>query len=305
MIQKSRRKKIRDDIFYYIVLGMVKLLRMIPRRTSIFLMRAIGRLVHFFAGNVRRRTVSHLHRAYGSEKTSSEIKKIARGVFLHFSTTLADIIRMPNILKSGLDKMITAEGIQHLDQALAPGKGAIMITAHFGNWELLGAWLAKKGYPLKVVGTALHDPRLDRIVVGIRNQAGYYNIARGKATREILRWLKEGNPVGMLIDQDTKVQGTFVRFFDQPTYTPTGAAQLARKLNLPIIPVFMRLTEDFNYHIECMPPLDQARTENEEQDIIDNTQKCSDIYETIIRRFPAQWVWMHKRWKTTPENPVP
>ena len=120
----------------------------------------------------------------------------------------------------------------------------------------------------------------------------------------ILRALKKGHSVGMLIDQDTKVQGVFVDFFGKPAHTPTGPSVLARKLDLPIIPIFMYMKDDLTYHLECQPPLELIKTSNQEKDIKDYTQKCSDAYEAIIRRYPEQWVWMHKRWKTQPQSEV-
>ncbi|MBU0731187.1 MAG: lysophospholipid acyltransferase family protein [Proteobacteria bacterium] len=305
MPNKTLHKRIRDDLFYLLILFQVKLLRLLPRTIAMGIMRTMGRLLFCTARRAKKRTIKHLTMAFGDEKTPEEIQNLARGVFLHFTSALADIIRMPNLLKSGLDELITAEGIENLDAALSGGKGAMMITAHFGNWELLGAWLAKNGYPMSVVGTSLYDPRLDKIIVETRKLAGNNFIARGKDTREIIRWLKKGKLIGMLIDQDTKVRGVFVDFFGKPTYTPTGAAELARKFKLPIVPIFMRMNDDFTYHIECGKALHQNYSDDPEQDIIDITQKCSDTYEEIIRRHPTQWVWMHQRWKTTPENPIP
>ena len=104
-------------------------------------------------------------RRHATSKSALEISQLAHRVFLHFFTAAAHFIRLPNIIKTGINNLITVEGIEHLDQALAPGRGALMITAHFGNWELLGAWLAQNGYPLNVVGTSLFDDRLDKIIV--------------------------------------------------------------------------------------------------------------------------------------------
>ncbi len=265
------------------------------------MMRLVGRLLFQILGRERRRTVRHLTVAYGEEKSEKEIQAMAKQVFLHFITTIVDLIQMPKLLNKGLDHLITSEGMEHINKAMASGRGTIMITGHFGNWELLGAWLVRHGIPLKVVGTTLYDPRLDKIVVETRNCAGYTNIPRGKGTREIIRSLKEGAAIGMLIDQDTRVQGDFVNFYGKPTYTPTGPAVLARKFNIPIIPIFMWMRDDFTYHIECGKPLALVKTDNGENDIVTNTQKCSDTYEQIIRRFPTQWAWMHQRWKTKPD----
>jgi KDO2-lipid IV(A) lauroyltransferase len=153
---------------------------------------------------------------------------------------------------------------------------------------------------MKAVGTALFDPRLDKLLIEIRTSAGNTAITRGKATRDIIRALKKGEAVGILIDQDTKSEGVFVNFFGRPAHTPSGPAILARRLDVPIIPVFMYLNSEMHYELECLPPLPQVRTTDEAADITTNTQKISDVYEAMIRRFPEQWVWMHKRWKTRP-----
>jgi KDO2-lipid IV(A) lauroyltransferase len=295
-------RKIRDDLFYLLVVSFIGLLRLLPRRVALALLRSLGRLAFALASGPRHRAIEHLTMVYGDQKSPAEIKELARRVFIHFATAAADFVRIPVIIKQGINRLVSASGIEHLDRAFATGDGLLMITCHFGNWEILGAWLAQNGYPMSVVGTSLFDPRLDRILVETRNRAGYTNITRGKGTREIIRTLKKGEAVGMLIDQDTKADGVFVDFFGRPAYTPTGPVVLARRLNLPIIPIFAYLKDDFTYQVECLPPLDLVKTENEDSDIRINTQKCSDAYEAMIRRFPEQWVWMHKRWKTRPEQ---
>jgi KDO2-lipid IV(A) lauroyltransferase len=295
-------RKIRDDLFFLLIVGFIRFLRLLPRRPALILMRGLARLGFALSSGPRRRTIEHLTMVYGDEKSPGDIGQLARRVFIHFATVATDLLRLPVLIRQGLDRLVSASGTEHLDRAFATGKGLLMITCHFGNWEILGAWLAQHGYRMSVVGTSLFDPRLDKILVETRNSAGYTNIARGKGTREIIRTLKKGEAVGMLIDQDTKTDGVFVDFFGRPAYTPTGPTVLARRLNLPIIPIFAYLKEDFTYQVECLPPLELVRTDNEEQDIQVNTQKCSDAYEAMIRRFPEQWVWMHKRWKTRPEQ---
>ncbi len=302
MAKNPLYRKIRDDLFYLLVVGFIGCLRLLPRRVALALLRTMGRLGFVLASGPRRRTIEHLTMVYGQDKSPAEIRELARRVFVHFATAAADLLRLPVLIKQGLDRLVSASGTEHLDRAFATGDGVLMITCHFGNWEILGAWLAQNGYPMSVVGTSLFDPRLDRILVETRNRAGYTNITRGKGTREIIRTLKKGEAVGMLIDQDTKADGVFVDFFGRPAYTPTGPAVLARRLNLPIIPIFAYLKDDFTYQVECLPPLDLVKTDNEAEDIRRNTQKCSDAYEDIIRRHPEQWVWMHKRWKTQPEQ---
>lgn len=301
MAKNARYKKIRDQLFTQILHLLIGGLRRIPRGAAIQLMRLIGALIFTFSKKGRQLTISHLSMAFGHEKSAAEIHSLANKVYRHFATALADTMRLPVILRQGINTLIKAEGMQHLEQALAQGQGVLMITGHFGNWELLGAWMAQNGYPLRVVGTTLENPGLDKIVVDMRNQAGYTNIARGAGTRDILRSLKQGCAIGILIDQDTQVPGVFVQFFGRLAHTPTGPAILARKFEIPIIPIFMHLKDDLTYQIECEPPLALEYTNDEARDLVVNTQKCSDVYERIIRRFPEQWVWMHKRWKTQPK----
>ena len=300
MAKNASYKKIRDRLFAQFLNLLISGLRRTPRLAAIWLMRGIGLLIFTFDKSGRLRTIAQLSRAFGHEKSTAEIHRLAAQVYRHFATAIADTMRLPVILRQGINTLISAQGMHHLEQALADGQGVLMITGHFGNWELLGAWMAQNGYPLRVVGTTLENPGLDKIVVEMRNQAGYTNIARGAGTRDIIRYLRQGCAIGMLIDQDTNVPGVFVQFFGRPTHTPTGPVILARKFQIPIIPIFMHLKDDLTYQIECEPPLDLKYTADEARDLVVNTQKCSDAYERIIRRFPEQWVWMHKRWKTQP-----
>ena len=300
MNKKPLHKKLRDDFFYLLVLIFIKMLRLMPRRPALMAMRVLGHLVFLLAKAPRQRATENLSRVYGTEKSKREIKAIARAVFVHFATVAGDVVRIPIMVRSGINKLVSTQGTEHFDRAFEAGKGVLLTTCHFGNFELLGAWMAQNGYPMKVIGTALFDPRLDQILVEIRKSSGNSAITRGENTREIIRTLRKGEAVGMLIDQDTKSQGVFVNFFGKPAHTPSGLAVLARRLNVPIVPAFMYLKDDLSYHLECLPPLDLVKTAKEESDIVVNTQKISDAYEAMIRRYPEQWVWMHKRWKTQP-----
>jgi KDO2-lipid IV(A) lauroyltransferase len=295
-------KELRDRFFYGIVVACIWFFRLLPRRLGIGIMRLVGRLLFFFGGSARRRTIEHLTMVFGREMSEADIVDLARRVFLHFSTILVDILRLPQLTSQGMDRLVTAQGAEHIERAMQGGRGVILLTGHFGNWEMLGAWASQHGYRLKVVGSPLFDERLDRLLVNIRSRSGYENIARGKGTREIIRSLRDGHSLGILIDQDTKVPGVFVRFFGRPAYTPVGAVQLAMKLGVDIVPIFMRLQDDFSYRVECGPPINLEQSGDLEADLFNNTQKCSDAYEHIIRRFPEQWAWMHKRWKTQPEQ---
>ena len=300
MIKRETRKKIKNWFIYISVLFFVKLLRSISRLSAIRFMRFLAGAGYKLARHEREKTIRHLTWAFGDQKSEQEIVEMSRKVFLHFGTAAADAIRMPNIIRNGINNIVSISGREYLDQAL--DTGTILLTGHFGNWEILGAWMAQNGYPIKVVGTSAYDPRLDRMIVETRNMAGYENIARGKGTREIIRHLRNRGFLGILIDQDTRVEGVFVNFFNRPAHTAVGPAVLAKKLNLSVVSIFIHLLKDLTYHIEVGKPLNLVSMDDPDQELVANVQICSNEYEKAIRKHPEQWVWMHERWKKKPET---
>ena len=300
MRSKDFRKRVRRWLVYVFVLLFFRGLRSVNRLTAIRVTLLMGRMAFLLARGARHRSIRHLTWAFGNEKSPEEIRSLAQKAFLNLATAAADAIRLPILIEQGLENFVTVEGFHHLEKAHAKGRGTIILSGHFGNWELLAAWVAQKGIPLKVIGRPAYDLRLDKMLVDVRNKAGYTNIPRGKGTKEIVRSLKRGYALGLLIDQDTKVKGVFANFFGRPAHTATGPIVLSQKFGAPIVPIFIRLREDLTYHVYCDEELSLENTGDEERDLIVNTQKCSDVYERIIRRFPDQWVWMHRRWKKQP-----
>ncbi len=298
-------KKIKNDLIYVMILFFIRLLRTMKRQSAIKLVKGIGQAAFVLAKKERNKTLRHLTWAFGTQKTQTEIRALAKQVFSNISTCVADALRLPVLVSQGLDKIVSVEGMEHLTHAIKQGRGVILQTGHYGNWELLGTWVAQKKIPIKVIAKPSYDPRLDKLLVDYRNQAGYANTARGKATKVIVSGLKKGQVFGMLFDIDTKVKGDFVTFFDRPAHTATIPAILSMQIGSPIVPVFIRLCRDLTYRITFLPPINLVQTGNEAKDILANTQQCSDIYETWIRKHPEQWIWMHERWKKKPGNRPP
>jgi len=297
----SRIKSIRNWLLYELVSLMVRTLRAMNRDSAMRITRNLGRAAFLVDMKDRRRAIRHLCMAFGKEKTREEIFDLARRIFLHLGVAAADAFRIPNLLRDGLDRVVTAEGLSHLRAALRPGRGVIAVTAHLGNWELLAAWSAQKGYPVRVIGAPALDSRFDAMIAENRARAGYRQISRGKDTRELIRSIRSGYSIGILIDQDTKVEGVFVRFFGRPAHTAVGPVVLAQKYGMAIVPMFITMKEDLTYHIEIQEPVELESTGDPRRDLVANTQKCSDRCEAMIRRHPEQWVWMHRRWKKRPK----
>ena len=265
-------------------------------------MRTVGRLGYIVAGYERKNTIKHLTMAYGHEKSAAEIKDMAKKVFLNFSVCIADAIRLPLMAKdNSIDDLVDTKDFDKFKKAVDKGNGVILMTGHYGNWELMGTWVVRQGFDIKVVAKPSYDPRLDKLIVDYRNQAGYANTAKGNAVKDIEDSLTNGNIYGLLFDLDTKVKGVFVNFFGKLAHTATIPVYLSGKYGSPIVPMFIRLKEDYRYEIMCFDPLEFVNTGNMKEDIVANTQICSDFYEMIIRRYPEQWIWMHRRWKKQPK----
>ncbi|WP_459922334.1 lysophospholipid acyltransferase family protein [Desulfatiferula olefinivorans] len=296
-------KKIKNTLIYLAIVAVIRLLRSMDRMTAIGLMRHVGRLAFLFAVRERNNAISHLTLAFGREKHSDEIRRLAKKVFLTLSACAADAVRLPLMVKDGsIDRLVTLENFHYFKDAVNQGRGVIIMTGHYGNWELMGTWVVRHGYPIKVVAKKSYDPRLDKLIVGYRNEAGYANTARGNAATSVVEGLMNGETYGLLFDLDTKVKGVFVDFFGRPAHTATVPALLSMKLKVPIVPMFIRLTEDYRYVITCLEPPVFADTGDEEKDVRHNTLICSKIYEQVIRAHPEQWIWMHRRWKKQPKT---
>ena len=303
---KRRRpsKTIKHTFVYWLVLILFASVRRMSRRTALRFGEALGSAAFHLFSKERAKVQKHLSITF-PDRSPRTIVRLSRAVFVHLGKNAVDLMRMGSSTKAELDRIVSAEGLEHLDRAREEGKGVLLLSGHIGNWELLGAYLAMKGYPVSVVGKSLNNTRLDRLLVSHRERFGLRNIARGKATREILRALHRGKFVAFLIDQDTKVEGAFVDFFGRPAFTPTGPVTLSLKLGAPIVPIAIHREQDDTHHFIVRPPIELIRTGDETEDRRINTAHCSKIIEDFIREHPAQWVWMHRRWKTRPPGEKP
>ena len=298
----SRIKQLRNYFIYILILLLIKFLQLWPRQTAIKIAHGLGQLSFGLALKSKKRIGQHLSKAFGDEKSSEEIEKLSKDVFMHSFSAAADYVRLPLMTTADINHLVKkVEGIEHLEKAYAKGRGVIMLSAHLGNWELLGLWVAKKGFPAAVIGARIRNKYLENLVMKFRRECGLQSIKRGHDTRDIIKALKQGQGVGMLIDQSTKVQGEFVDFFGYPAHTATAPYRLAQKYGSPIIPIFIHLHKDYTYHIECLEEIKLYNSGNKYQDMINTLQDCSTVIESFVRKHPEQWSWIHRRWKKRPE----
>jgi KDO2-lipid IV(A) lauroyltransferase len=200
---------------------------------------------------------------------------------------------------------VRVEGIAALDVALARGGGAIAVTGHVGNWELLAAWVAALGYPLTVVGRRVNDLRFHALVAGFRTAAGVEVLLRDDPHLlvQVRDALRRNRVVALLIDQDTRGAGVFVPFFGRPARTPPGAALLALRTGAPLVTVFIERRPPGGHLVRfATEPVGPRRGAER---ITELTARLTAAIETQIRRAPVEWVWWHERWRHRPPTAAP
>lgn len=257
--------------------------------------RALGRLGWALAHRDRRRTLEHLAIAFPDSPAAARAR-LGRASFLHFGCMLTEALWMAGHGPDEVLRRVRFEGWREIERARAAGRPILIVTGHCGNWELLAAALNVRGLGMAVVARELDDPGLQARLLGLRERFGTRTILRGTpgAARQLLKTLRAGGALGMLIDQDTRVEGVWVDFFGRPAYTPVGAADMAIRLGATVLPTFIERRPDGSHLAHVEPPLAVP------PDPLAATAAMTAAIEAQIRRVPEQWVWLHRRWRRQP-----
>jgi KDO2-lipid IV(A) lauroyltransferase len=295
---KAIRRSIRYTLVYWLVRSMIAISRALPRKIWLRFCGTLGFIAYYFARETRRLTQRHLSMAF-PKKPVPEIQSLARNTFRMLGKNGGDILRSSKVKNlAELEEFLVTNGLENYERAHAKGKGVIFLTCHLGAFDLQITNMAMRGLSPNIIGTPLKDKKLNELLWNYRNFHGAIPIARGKETFRMLKILKSGGSVALLIDQDTKVKTVFVDFFGMPAATPVGATVLALKTGAAVVPTYIYLGEDDLQHMHILPEIPITTTGNEDADIKFNTQVLTNFIEEQIRKYPDQWVWMHERWKT-------
>jgi Kdo2-lipid IVA lauroyltransferase/acyltransferase len=301
---KRLRRKVRYNAVYLLIRSMIWISNVIPRSLWLSICGGLGSLAYHFANETRQLTKRHLRIAFPN-KSDSEIRKLAKATFQMLGKNAGEILRASRIDSlPDLEKILVTHGYENFVQANAKGKGVIFLTAHLGAFDLQITNMALRGLNPNIIGTPLKDKKLNDLLWEYRNAHGAIAVERGKETFRMIKVLKSGGSVALLIDQDTKVKTVFVDFFGKPAATPVGATVLALKTGAAIVPTYVHLGDDGMQHMHILPEIPMTKTDNEETDIVVNTQTLTKFIEDTVRKYPDQWVWMHERWKTQPDSAV-
>jgi len=241
------------------------------------------------------------------DKSPHERRKIVRGVFTFLGRQFAEICLFPRYTRENVGKIVTYDGFENFDRASERGKGVLFLTGHLGGWELSAFSHSLYGHPLHFVMRPLDNPYLDALVRRYRTRHGNIPILKDDPVRELLRAMKAGATVGILMDTNmTPPEGIFVNFFGIPACTASGLARIALRTDAAVLPGFTLWDPVLRrYRLRFDPPVKLIRTGNNENDIVANTQLFTKVIEDFVRRYPDQWLWVHRRWKTRPPGQPP
>ncbi len=282
------------------VLGLARGLGALPPALGDAVGAALGAVACAVAGRHRARAVENLLRA-GMAPDSAAARRLARQVFQNLGRGFADMCRLPRLTDAAIAASLRFEGYEHIRAARDLGRGVIAVTAHLGAWELLPIATALHGDPIHVVVRPMDNATLDRAVTAIRTRGGNGIIPKGDLMRAGLRVLKAGGTLGILMDQNiTWREGVFVEFFGRPASTAYAPALLALRTGAAVLPVAIFREEPGRHRVVIEEAIPVARTGNLRHDLQENTARFTRALEAFIRRSPAEWFWVHRRWKTQP-----
>ncbi len=294
---RGRFRKTKRVLFHLAVRGLQFLARVLPRAVGLRVFAAIGDIVRVIDRPAVRRTVAHLDIALADETTPFERKRLMVGMFRAMFRNLVDLLRPFPKHAEGLARF---EGLAHLDAALASGRGVVALSAHLGNWEVLGAALASRGYPVSVVAREIFDVRSDRMLNAWRTRAGVRVHPRTRGLLGVVRDLRAGGIVGTLVDQDTGGPSVFADFFGHPARTPSAPFVLAQRTGAALVPMWVHMDRAGRHVVEIRPAIARSHRQGIEADVAAWHRQL----EAAIRAHPEQWVWHHRRWKTRPQASV-
>ena len=293
-------KSVRRKIYYYGAYIVSKIILMLPYRFSVDVSAVVfGTLAYYFLAGARVKAKKNLERCF-PEKTKKEICGIVKNIFINEAKNFFELANFPRMDSAFLRSISSIENSHLIKEGIKKGKGILFVSAHTGNWEITAAAVADMGVPVNVVAKKIYIEKLNDMLVGYRTSKNVDVILRDAPDtgRKLLKALKKGEIIAMLIDQDTNVPGVFVDFFGEPAWTPSGLAVLALKTGAEVLVGIDQRIDKYGHKTVVSGPFTVEPSGNFDTDVVNLTQKVSLVLEDHIRKYPEQWVWFHERWKT-------
>jgi Kdo2-lipid IVA lauroyltransferase/acyltransferase len=288
---------------YTLALLVIRLFAAMPRSVAYRTAKGLAWLGFHVARRQYRAGLRNLEMAF-PELSQTARKDILRGSFENLGRLLVEFTHLPELNEGNVCRFVVHDGLENYLEGLRRGRGVIFMTAHFGAWELSSFAHAVYGYPLRFVVRPIDNPHVERLISMYRTRSGNIPIERRRAARDILKALRQNEAVGILFDQNTtRSEGVFAEFFGIPAATTPSLALFALRTGAAVVPGFLIWDESLKKHrLRLDPPVELIDTGNLDHDVLENTKLFNKILEGYIRKYPDQWLWIHRRWKTRPEG---
>jgi Kdo2-lipid IVA lauroyltransferase/acyltransferase len=275
----------------------------IPRKMVVTIGNGLGSLVFYFSGKRKRSAKINLDIVFADSKSPGEKNKIIKKSFQNLAVSALQCLWATHDTENRVRSLIEGEpsGLEILQDCLKKHKGIFFLTAHYGNWEIMGLFHGYLGIcPLASIVRKLDNPYLDIATKKFRTLSGNKILYRDESPLKFVRELKNNGSVAVMMDQNTAKGGVFVDFFGKKAATPRSLALLSYRLGTPVLPLFCYPTENGTYRIEYGPEIKFEKTGNKNNDLLQWTQQCQLFIENVIRKNPSSWMCGHRRWKTRP-----
>jgi Kdo2-lipid IVA lauroyltransferase/acyltransferase len=293
----------RETLEYWAVRLLVETIGVLPRGIARAVGAGIGWVCWKTMGGLRKTGLRNLAMAF-PEKTETEREGILRGVYRTLGWQIAEFCKMRGYTVDEASEFVRYEGLENYLAARDKGKGVLVLTGHLGAWELSSFYHSLRGYPMSLVIRRLDNARVDAFVNGIRCLHGNRVIHKDDFARGLITAMHNGETVGILMDTNmTPPQGVFVPYFGVEACTASGLARVALRSGAAVLPGFLLWEEsEQKYVLRFGEELELVRTGDAAADVVANTALFTATIEGYVRRYPEQWLWVHRRWKTRPEG---
>ena len=291
---------------YSLAVTLIKTFGILPRPVARLAAGILAWLGFHLARRQRHAGLHNLNLAF-PEMTEAHRERILRGCFQNLGRLLVEFTHFPQLNKANIAQFVVHDGLDNYLEGLKRGRGVIFMTAHFGAWELSSFAHAVYGFPLKFIVRPIDNPRVEALISGYRTASGNVPIDRRSAGRDVLKALRQNEAVGILFDQNTtRSEGVFAEFFGIPAATTPAIALFALRTGAAVVPGFLIWDAELQKHrLRLDPPVELIDTGDVDRDVLENTRLFNKILEGYIRKYPDQWLWIHRRWKTRPEGDPP
>ncbi len=296
----TKRQPVSKRIGYWVVRNlsrtMDRLARVLPLSWLRVIATGLAYLIYLFYPSRQRLARENIRKVFGDRFSASQRRRIALRSTINICKTMVELFKMRYMTPEQVKALVSLEGAEHLHQVLAENRGAVVITAHFGNWELGGARFTAEGFPVTVIARDSDEP-VTALLINQARQHHNIQVLQREDIHEMIRALRNNRGLGILPDQHAAAGGIKLDFLGRSAYTATGPAVLSRLAGCAIVPFFTRRLPNGTFHSQVLPPLALPQTEDREQFVRQLMQQINDIISEQIRCYPEQWLWLHDRWK--------